>query len=232
MKTRALRSFAGISILCVGVASGCRDANPDQTLGERRAAMATPDTLERIIATARDAASQGQTEKAEAVLREAAETYPHDQAIRLAYGDLLFRLERREAALRQYEAALEIGPPIARVLFQAGMAARLTGDEQVARERLTRAARTDPTHVDAALQAAIALLDAGELERAAAHAQRATLLDDGRATAWGTLAEIELRRGDAEAALKAARNAREIEPGQEAWEIIERRARRKISQSQ
>jgi len=78
---------------------------------------------------------------------------------------------------------------------------------------------------------AIALLDAGELERAAAHAQRATLLDDGRATAWGTLAEIELRRGDAEAALKAARNARGIEPGQEAWEVIERRARRKTSQS-
>jgi Flp pilus assembly protein TadD len=69
----------------------------------------------------------------------------------------------------------------AQLLFLEGRAARVHGDHDTARDRLTRAVELDPTHARAAGNLAVVLEALGDTDAALAAARRALDLQPGLA---------------------------------------------------
>lgn len=205
------------------LAPGCGNPGPANPQAAP-ATIAPPDALKAVLAAAQQAMTENAPQRAEAVLREAVRTYPQDQALRLALADVLAAMGRPDEANLQYDEALAVGPRTPHVLFHAGITATLSGDHEGGLALLLEAQAADPSNPDAAMQAGLALLNAGRLDEANAALLRATVLDDGRAAVWGALAEIALRQNQPALALQHAEKAAAIEPGRLAWTVLRARA--------
>ncbi|MAY74744.1 MAG: hypothetical protein CMJ31_08555 [Phycisphaerae bacterium] len=185
-----------------------------------RSVVAQPDALTAILQTAQSAVAEGDNAKAETVLREAVRTYPRDHDLRMALGDLLTAVAKHDEAHRQYEEAIAIDSNDPVALFQSGMTARLSGDDETGLDRLVAARNADPTNAEYAMQAGLVQLEAGRVDDASVSLLQAAALDDARAVVWGSLAEIALRQGDPSVATDHARRAHAIEPRVLAWTIL------------
>ncbi|MEQ8769866.1 MAG: tetratricopeptide repeat protein [Phycisphaerales bacterium] len=194
--------------------------------------LAPPDTFEVIVRAAREHVREGNPAAAEAVLAEGVAQYPDDQQLRIELAELMVNAGRMREAYDQMIAALAIGPRTADLEFQSGTIAGSIGETELAVEHFVAAQTANPAEPKYALYLATAQSALGETEAAEANLVRVTVLDPGNAVAWGQLAELALRSNRSELAMQHARRARDADPGEPAWRLIEARAMKRAGQAE
>jgi len=182
------------------------------------------DAIDSISAAARDYLVAGEDGRARAVLEAGVREHPESRDLRVLLGTLEMQAANYEAAYRQFEAALAIGPRDARTEFAAGTLAARLGRDDRAIEHYAAAQTGDPGNPDYPLYLAQIQMRRGELTAASASLVRASRLGPDRAIVWGSLAEVELRQNRPGVALQQVARARELEPRVAAWRVIEARA--------
>jgi predicted Zn-dependent protease len=201
---------------------------------ERAAAMTTgvrvPPAHEAIAASlesARKLMNEGEWNKAEAILRQAAAKYPEEQEIRIALAETLVASKDYAAAYQQYELALAIGPRDPRVEFAAGVVANTGGAPNKALHHFFAAQAHEPTNAAFALNLGLLQRKLNDVDGAKASLLRTVNLDPQNAFAWGTLADIALGENNVNVALQHISRARNLQPESRDWRLIEARAQKR-----
>lgn len=198
-----------------------------------QAAATSPDkatpahAIESALSAARSYRGSEEFAKAEAVLRAAVEEHIEDQALRLAYAEVLLDLKRPIEAYEQYEAALAIGPRTPEVEFLAGTLASAIGRDDRALEHFSMARAAKPGSAEVALYLGVTQHRAGLIEDAKVSLLAAIKLDESNAVAPAVLAQIALDENQTELALRYIRRSRELDPEQLAHRILEARILRR-----
>lgn len=190
----------------------------------RVAARLTPEAFAAIQKSAEQYIAEQQPGKAEAILREAVDQYPGEPSLLVSYGELLVSQKRAQEAYPIYQRAIDAGADDARTLFAAGTVANMAGQPARSIEHYLAAQTADPANPDIPLFLGQVQLKLDQVEPAKASLLRAARLDEDRAVAWGTLAEIALRDGNNNIALQHIARARRLEPRVTLWRLVEARA--------
>ncbi|MFZ4574129.1 MAG: hypothetical protein ACOYN0_07010 [Phycisphaerales bacterium] len=188
-----------------------------------------------IIAAAEKLRLQAEPDKSEVILRAAAAEYATDQPLQIALGELLVEKASRmttdeaaDAARRDayaaYERALAIGPRDAKLEFVAGTLASKLSNLQRAVEHYSAAQAADATEARYPLYLAQVQLRLNQDAEAKANLLIAAKLSPDTANVWGTLADVALRENKLSIALQHIRRARELEPRNVLWRVVEARA--------
>lgn len=210
-------------LLCaVSALIGCEKA-PEEP-ADPAALVASLASADAILESVQTLVREGELDRADAVMGAAVAAYPGDIELRLAYGELLIGRGAGERAYAQYAEAIRSGADDPAVAFAAGTAAELAGLKEDAVERFAEATEGDATSAPYAVRHGLACLSINDLDGARASLLRATTLDPANAIAWGSLAEIALRKNEAEIAVRHAQAARTFAPDEPAWLVIEARA--------
>lgn len=184
--------------------------------------------------------SQGELAKAEAVLDGAVKQWPGRQDVHLAMADFLMKRSNPERAYDEFERALAIGPRGAGIEAMAGTIASGLGKLDRAEEHFAAAHAAEPANADHALNLALVKLRVAELypgrsknlkpdelsprDEAKGLLARVIQLDERKAVAWASLAELELRDNKPAVARERIAKARALEPDNYAFRVIEARA--------
>ena len=199
-------------------------------------AAPVPDGRSASIEASLDAARQyldaNEAGRAEAVLTSAVGEFPDDAPLRLALAEVLLHGERKDEAYAQFEAALAIEPDAPEVHFAAGTLASTIGRLDRAIEHYSMARSASPEESRYALFLAAVQLEAGDREEAKVNFLHALHLDPTNPSAAAALSQIALDENDRELALNYARRAREIEPGELAYLVLEARALRRLGRAE
>ncbi len=185
------------------------------------------DSVAAVSKAARTYIGNQELGRAEAVLRRALEDGPDDALLRELLGDVLLQREDEVAAMAQYAAIADRTDASAEALFKAGSLAEGMGDHERAIGYLARASTADPGNSETAVLLANAQLELGRLDEAKATLARAAVLDEGRATVWGMLAEIAVRENSLEIGAQHIAKGRRIEPSSIPWRVLEARIMRR-----
>ena len=180
--------------------------------------------LTAIVDSAAAYLDQAQAGKAEAILREALGKYPEDQDLHLLLGQALINQRRLDEAYGEYIAALAIGPRDADIEFSAGTLANQIGQPERALEHYAAAQTADPSHPDYPLYRGQVQFKLGRYSEGRASLVMAARLKPDRAIIWGTLADLELLENNARVALQHIARARDLEPENGMWRVIEAKA--------
>jgi tetratricopeptide (TPR) repeat protein len=168
--------------------------------------------------------------KAEAILREAAQTFPLDQEIRIALGETLLGLKRYADSYEQYAKALMIGPRDAKLEFTAGQVASNAELHESAADHFFSAHRADPFNASYPLMQGMVERRLGRSDAAKASFLRAANIDPQNAFAWGSLADIALAENNVNLAVQHITKARQLQPESREWRLIEARARKRLAE--
>lgn len=236
---------AGSASASGGVSSGASTLGSAGTAGAKSA-----DAFEAALASAATYQRESKFPEAAAILAKLAEQAPTDQRVRLAWGQALLGMKEYAKAYAQYEAALAlepgamkpgagtngVGTPVTssragQLHAEAGSVAFLAQKPERAIEHYSMAQTAEPTNPRHPLYLAMAQLrvaetasDPSELESAAmASLVRATLLDPDMGEAWGTMAELELRRNHADLAAQHLEKALKLQPESTKWRLVQAR---------
>jgi Tfp pilus assembly protein PilF len=199
---------------------------------ERDAGAASAERAEVSLLAARSYLEQEEFGKAEAVLISGVGRFPEDVPLRLALAEVLLHQGRGAEAYREYEAALAIGPNEPEVQFAAGTLASSLGRNDRAIEHYSMARSADTTDPRYPLFLAAVQHETGQTREAKVNFLHALHLDPQSATAAAALAQIALDENEREPALSYARRAREIEPRELAYLILEARALRRLGRAE
>lgn len=181
-------------------------------------------SIEETLAAAREYIRHDKAGSAVAILREAVEKWPQDQAVRLLYGEALLSTGQGQAAYDQYDAAIQIGPDNPEFRHVAATIASGIGRLIEAEMHYLAAQRMDPKNPKYALYLAQVQRKQGMNDEARANLMLAANLDPSLAIAWASLAGLALDENRASVALNYIRRARELEPERLDWRVIEARA--------
>ncbi|MFN0012644.1 MAG: tetratricopeptide repeat protein [Phycisphaerales bacterium] len=189
-----------------------------------RDSRAASGTIADALREARIALDRGQNQPAAAILSRAVERWPKDQELRLRLGEALIALKDFASAYPHYRAAIDIGPAPANLHLDAGTVANAAGlpDEAMAHYLLAR--KADPANPRIPLYLGMVHARRGDDAAATASLLTAIGLDPSLAEAWGTLAELSLRNDRLGMAADQARKARELQPTELRWRLVEARA--------
>lgn len=163
-------------------------------------------------------------------LRKAAMAFPTDQALRVQLANALQGAERWSEARAELEEAITIGPASASMHIQAGTLANKAGELDKAVAHYQEAQRLEPNEPRHPLYLGMIQLKQGQEDAAIASLYRATRLDEHLGEAWGTMAEIELRRNNTTIALQHIEHAREAQPEFLRWRLVQSRVYRRMGQ--
>lgn len=177
--------------------------------------------VSEVLEEARRAMGAHEYAKAETVLRKAIEGSPMDQELRLAVCEALVAQEKFADAYAQYERAILIGPKSAKLHFLAGTVAAKAQMPDRAEEQYSMAQALDMRDPDIPLYLAMVQVKQQKNTAAAASLLRAIKLKPERAEAWGTLAELYFADDKPGVALPNAEKARELQPQEPRWRIVE-----------
>lgn len=163
-----------------------------------------------------------------------------DQSVRVAMAQALLGLKQPKDAYAQYEAALAMmgaeaspkadasgkvvrNPAAAQLHFEAGTCATAAGLGERAVEHYQAAQMLDASEAKYPMYLGMVQARLGDDSAAVASLIRATKLKPDLAEAWGTLAEIELRRNNSGLALQHVQRARELQANVVRWRVVEAR---------
>ena len=163
-------------VLGPGSGAGPSEADAANTANSTKATPAH--AIEAALGAAWSYQASEEFAKAEAVLRAAVEEHVDDQALRLAYAEVLLSLKRPEEAYEQYEAALAIGPQEATIEFQAGTLASSIGKNDRALEHFSMARAAEPGSAEIALYLGVTQHRLGLTDEAKVSLLAAVKLDD------------------------------------------------------
>lgn len=219
----AMRQGAGKTAGAGGAPGGPGTASAG---GVQTSAQAATEALE----TAEKAFREGDDQRAVTLLSRAAAEHPTDQRVRVLYAQVLSVLKRADEAYAQAEAAVAVGPgEVAPLQALAGTLAHQAGRFDRAVEHFASAQRLEPTEPRHPLYLAMAQVRAGDTTAAQASLLRVIKMNDAIAEAWGTLAELQLAEGSAEAAAGQAKRACELQPGVTKWTVVHARALKRLA---
>lgn len=215
-------------VLGPGSGNGPSEADASNTANSTKATPAH--AIEAALGAARSYQASEEFAKAEAVLRAAVEAHVDDQALRLAYAEVLMDLKRPVDAYEQYEAALAIGPRDGGMDFLAGSLASSIGKDDLALEHFSMARAAEPGSAEIALYLGVTQHKLGLTDEAKVSLLAAVKLDDEEPVAPAVLAQIALDENEPDLALRYIRRSREIDPQQLAHRILEARILRRLNQ--
>ena len=200
-------------------------AGPDQAsaLDTGKPEESAASAIEAALAAARTYSSNEEYGKASAVLRAAVEEHADDQALRLAYAETLLAQHETAKAYEQYEAALAIGPQDASIEFAAGTLATEIGKDDRALEHFSMARAADPGSAEIALFLGVTQQRLGQTGDAKANLLAALELDETNPVAPAALAQIALDENQLSLAGRYIARARQADPEQLAYRILEAR---------
>ena len=191
--------------------------------------MADLDTYDAVMGAAREYLSRGKAGTTVAILDRALEVYPAEGALHALRGQALVSMDRRVDALEAFERSCFVGPDTAvNRDFAATIAAELGRDEQAA-AHWAMAQQLAPDNPKYPLYRAQVLRRVGRTEEAKANLMLAAQLDPTIGVAWATLAAIALDENKPEMVLQHIRRAREVEPGDVSFRVIEAKGLRRLN---
>lgn len=186
------------------------------------------------LRTAEQLIVQGDFSRAIVELRRAIEKAPNDQALHIQLAGALQSKEMWTEARHAIETAIEVGPATgaqgAAMHVQAGTLANKTNDIDKAIEHYQAAQKLEPTQPRHALFLAMMQLKNNDDNAAIASLYTATRLDDSLGEAWGTMAEIELRRNNLPMADQHVTKARAVQPDVLRWRLLHARIIRRANE--
>eukprot|EP00913_Durusdinium_trenchii_P006139 g5751.t1 len=194
--------------------------------------VASEADIERLLESVQVYVRSGERSKAHTILESAVGQYPDDQDLRLAYGDLLMQDERWGEAFAQYDAAALSGPITAQEHFTAGTLASTVDRHEDAARHYDMAQRSDAANADYPLYLAQTQLKLGLKSEATASLVRASVLNEGNALIWGSMANIALSENKVNMALQHIARARELEPESRDWRLIEAKAMKRAGKAE
>lgn len=218
----AIVFFAGRAIL----SGGPRDAG-----GAIETGLA-PDSRIAILDSARSYLREDEPGKAEAILREGIEKAPRDQDLRTLYAEALLQSGKHSEAIEQYEHAIFIGPDSAELRFAAGTVASVAGEPERAIEHYWQARNLAPDNPKHPYYLAQVQRKVGRVEEAKASLLHAGKLDPSLGGVWATLAAISLDENKLSLAETYIERAREVQPDNTGWRIIEAKILRRRNRPQ
>ena len=156
--------------------------------------------------------------KARAAAERAVAEDPNSAEGHAALGQILVSVDRNaKAAEAEYRRAAELAPASAGPKIGLASVIGDFGQIEEAVELLQQAVRLEPLSTNAHFDLARLLTSLGRYDEAAQSARKAIELQPGGAGTWEMLALVEAKRGDGEAALKAA--AQETDPDWRAYAV-------------
>jgi tetratricopeptide (TPR) repeat protein len=193
--------------------------------------MADLDTYDAVVGAAREYLTRGKTGTAVAILDRALEQYPNEGGLHAMRGQALVSMDRKAAALEAFERACFVGPDTAvHRDFAATLAAELGRDDQAV-AHWTMAQQLAPENPKYPLYRAQVLRRMGRTDEAKANLMLATGLDPSIGVAWATLAAMALDENKPEMTVQHIRRARELEPGNVSFRVIEAKALRRMNRA-
>jgi tetratricopeptide (TPR) repeat protein len=176
---------------------------------------------------------QGKFGEATAILLRLVEQSPENRTVRLALAQSLVGERKFAEAYAQYEAAFALEsvggvqaaltPADARLRFEAGTCANQAGLPRQAAEHYHLAQLADPADARYPLYLAMIQIKLGEDDAATASLVRAANLNPELAEAWGTLAELALRKNALNLASQHLDNAERLQPDVTRWRHVRAR---------
>jgi predicted Zn-dependent protease len=229
----------GAAVLVIGgiaLRSAMRGPSP-AVANDQHAKEASSAALQAGLEAAAKYQRDNQFAQAVTILSKLAESNPQDQSVHRAYGQALIGLKEYKQAYEQYEAAVSLIPAgatkqiaqgadsaSAQLHFEAGTCAMLAGQIDRAIEHYSMAQTADPREPKYPLYLAMVQVRKGEPEAdsaATANLLRAAKLNPDLAEAWGTLAELELRKDQRDLASQHITEARKLQPAVAKWRLVE-----------
>lgn len=189
--------------------------------------VASVETVQAVLATVKRLRDEGQPSAAETVLSNAVRQFPMDQDLRLAFADLLMTQRRWGEAYDQHLAAIEIGPVPAPVEFAAGSLASMTERPALAAAHYSNAMRLDAGNADYPMYLASVQMKQNQLAEAKASLAIAARIAPDRAQVYGMLAQIALTENRLAIAGQQVERARQLQPAEPAWVLMEARIRKR-----
>lgn len=217
-------------LLVVGVVLAIRGAlGPSGATGAATTDPTAPpaklDTLDAVLNAAKTYTQQDELGKAEAVLRQGIIQWPEEPRLYVSLGELLVSRKNPADAYVQYEQALSLGKRDPEVEFAAGTVANMAGLPERALEHYAAVQAANPTDKRVALYMSQVQLKLNQVTEAKANLLIAGNLDPDNPMVWGTLAEVALRENKLELALSHVGKARQAEPDNLMWRLVEGRAK-------
>jgi len=183
-----------------------------------------PEVIQGALDQAREHISRAEWPEAIAILEPAVRSWPDNQQVRVAYARALVGRGRVNSAYEQLVAALSLGDRPHDLEFFAGTVASAAKKPQRALEHFSAAQAGDPNNPQYPLYLAQVQRKLGQVDAANVSLLRVVQMDPESAIAWGSLADIALSRNYVDSALQHIATARQLQPSQPAWRIIEARA--------
>lgn len=195
-----------------------------QSAGSTLAGGAAPDSVNQALDAARQYIHQNKAGSAAAILKVAVEKWPQEQSVRLLYGEALLSLGKGAESYEQYEIAIQMGPDNPEYRHVAGTIASGLGRLNEAEMHYLAAQQMDRGNPKYPIYLAQVQRKQGLVEEARANLVLAANLDPTQEVAWATLAAIALEENRPSVALGYIKRARELNPGNLNWRLIEARA--------
>jgi tetratricopeptide (TPR) repeat protein len=186
--------------------------------------------------------------EAVAILTKLSEQSPTDRAVRIAFAQALIGQEKYADAYKQYEAAISLseggGKPIrkptdpdpgaapvgmkrdtvlAELQFEAGTCANMAGLADRAEEHYWMAQMLNAAEGKYPLCLAMMQIRKNDGAAAGASLLRAVKINPDLAEAWGTMAELELKKNQLSLAAQHIQVARKLQPEVSRWRIVQAR---------
>ena len=189
-------------------------------------------TLEAGMESAAVYCNQGRFGEASAILSKLIEQSPDNQPVRLMYAQALMGEKKFKDAYAQYEAAFalepagsaaKVTPAQAKTHFEAGTCANQAGLIERAAEHYELAQVGDPAEARYPLYLAMMQVKLGQDDAANASLVRAAKLNPDLAEAWGTMAELALRKNALGLASQHLEHAEKLQPEVARWRIVRAR---------
>ena len=194
--------------------------------------IAGTESIEEILGAVQVYVREQDYNAAKRVLEGAVATYPNDQEIRLALGDLYLLTGQTGMAYEQYLAGIEIGPETWAAQFTAGTIANTMGQPEIAETHYAAAMRLDPTQPETPLYLAAIQMKLNKFSEAKANLAIAGKLNPDDVRTYTMRAEIAMRENKASIALDQVRRARQLEPNALGLVLLEARALKRLGQAQ
>lgn len=199
-------------------------AGPARTIASPAGRAPVAAGVQAVLEAAKAQLAGGAPEQAERILRAGVDSYPEEQAIRVALAECLVARGLLPEAYEQYGEALRIGPADPVLEFAAGTIASAIGEQEAAVVHFIAAQAGDPSEPRYPLHLAQSQLRLEQYESAKASLLHVLKLSPEDPLASGMLADLFLRENSIGLALQHVATARRAQPEVGAWKVIEAKA--------
>lgn len=182
------------------------------------------DAAQRALDSARNLVTQGEYGQALALLEGVLPLFKNDQDLRLVQAQALIGAKRFAEAYEAMRTAIDIGPALPQLHFDAGTVANSAGLLDKAEYHYSLAQKEDPGNAAYPLYLAMIQIKKEQPAQATASLLRVIKLDESIAEAWGTLAELQLKEGRPGVAGPQFGKAMKLQPSVARWRIGAARA--------